>query len=76
MLLEEWLRCERGRLTKMARFFRVTPAAVSQWAANGAPRERLLEIREFTHGEVSLEEMLSTRSDRRTDPGVSIGEAA
>lgn len=60
MELSDWLDQEVGRATKMAAHFRVTQGAVSQWRDN-PPSNRMLEIRDFTGGAVTLEEMLERR---------------
>lgn len=53
-----WLDAERGRQTRVAEHFNVTPSAVSQWRQNGVPPDNMLAVRDFTGGEVTLEEML------------------
>lgn len=58
MDLNTWLEAEKGRATALAAHFGVTPAAVSQWKDNGVPLERMKAVRDFTGGEVSLEEMV------------------
>lgn len=58
MDLQTWLDAERGRLTKLADHFGLTLGAVSQWRSNGVPVSRMKEVRDFTEGAVTLEEML------------------
>jgi DNA-binding transcriptional regulator YdaS (Cro superfamily) len=58
MNLIEWLAAEKGRSAALAAYFRVTPAAVSQWKTNGVPVAHMKAVREFTAGVVSLEEMV------------------
>lgn len=58
MRFEDWLDAERGRLTRVAAHFQVSPSAVSQWRVNGVPVDSMLGLHEFTGKEVSLEEML------------------
>lgn len=70
MELSDWLDQEIGRATKMAAHFGVTQGAVSQWRDN-PPLHRLLEIRDFTGGLVTLEEMLERRR-----PAVGSGDVA
>lgn len=65
MDLSDWLDAEKGRLTRMAAHFNVTLGAVSQWRDN-PPLHRLLEIRDFTDGEVTIEAMLARRRYSRT----------
>lgn len=59
MTLPEWLDGERGRLVAMAAHFKVTMSAVTQWRLNGVPRDRMIGVRDFTDGAVSLEEMVA-----------------
>lgn len=66
MRFDDWLDAERGRLTKVAAHFEVSPSAVSQWRVNGVPVDSMLALYEFTGKEVSLEEMLE-RSAHRSD---------
>lgn len=65
MDLSDWLDAEKGRLTRMAAHFGVTQGAVSQWRDN-PPLQRLLEIRDFTDGAVTIEAMLSRRREVRS----------
>jgi hypothetical protein len=58
MKLTDWLDADRGRLTAMAAHFDLTQSAVSQWRDNGVPRARMKAVREFTGGEVPLDDML------------------
>lgn len=53
-----WLDAERGRLTALAAHFNLTQGAVSQWRTNGVPPARMKAVRDFSKGEVSLDEML------------------
>lgn len=63
MTLNQWLAAEKGRSAAMAAHFEVTPAAVSQWKVNGVPVGNMKAVRDFTGGEVSLEEMLPEPRD-------------
>lgn len=63
MKLSTWLNAERGRVAAMARHFEVTLAAVSQWQTNGVPRDRMIGVRAYTAGAVTLEDMLAETSD-------------
>lgn len=58
MVFKDWLAGERGRMTRVAQHFGITLSAVSQWAANGVPADRLLDVRDITGGAVTVEEML------------------
>ncbi len=58
MDLTAWLEQEKGRSVALADRFGVSKSAVSQWKTNGVPREHLKAVRDFTGGEVTLEDML------------------
>lgn len=58
MTFNDWLDADRGRLTALAQRFNLTQSAISQWRANGVPPKRMKAVREFTGGEVALEDML------------------
>lgn len=58
MNFSAWLDAEKGRGTALAGHFGITPAAISQWQSNGVPVARMKAVRDFTAGQVSLEEML------------------
>lgn len=58
MDLATWLEMEPGRSAALAQHFGVTPAAVSQWKANGVPVARMKAVRDFTGGAVTLDEMV------------------
>jgi len=58
MDLATWLEAEPGRSASLAQHFGVTPAAVSQWKANGVPLQRMKAVRDFTGGAVTLDEMV------------------
>jgi DNA-binding transcriptional regulator YdaS (Cro superfamily) len=64
MNLKTWLRSERGRVMAMSERFGVSPQAISQWPVNGIPRDHMLAVRDFTRGEVTLEEMLGEFEQR------------
>lgn len=66
-----WLDADRGRTAALALHFRLTQSAVSQWRTNGVPLHRMKAVREFTAGEVSLEEMVPDAP--ATTPG-ALGE--
>ena len=58
MNLNDWLDGDRGRLKAMAEHFGVTPSAVSQWRTNGVPPSRMKAVRDFTAGQVTLDDLL------------------
>jgi DNA-binding transcriptional regulator YdaS (Cro superfamily) len=58
MNLNDWLDGDRGRLKAMAEHFGVTPSAVSQWRTNGVPPSRMKAVRDFTGGQVTLDDLL------------------
>lgn len=58
MTFTDWLDGERGRLSAVAAHFGITQGAVSQWRTDGVPLLRMKAVRDFTCGEVTLEEML------------------
>lgn len=64
MKLNEWLAAEIGRTKALADHFGLTPSAVSQWKDNGIPPRRMLAIRDFTDGAVSVEEMLPATTEQ------------
>lgn len=66
MEFSEWLDAEPGRASKTAARFEVTLSAVSQWRDNGVPRARMIEVRDFTDGAVTLEAMLAHAARRKT----------
>lgn len=58
MNLSQWLAAEKGRASAMAAHFNVSPAAVSQWKSNGVPLANMKAVRDYTGGQVTLEEMV------------------
>jgi len=58
MTFTDWLKAETGRATALAAHFGVTASAVSQWRTNGVPPANMKAVREFTAGEVTLDDML------------------
>lgn len=58
MNLNQWLDSESGRTTKLASHFGRTPSAITQWRTNGVPVHHMKAVRDFTGGEVTLEEMV------------------
>lgn len=44
--LTEWLKAERGRLSRLAKFLDITPGAIAQWSE--VPAERMGKVASFT----------------------------
>jgi hypothetical protein len=62
MDLKTWLDAERGRYTELAKLLDVTVGRVSQMADDGVPPKFMLQVRDFTTGVVTLEEMVKART--------------
>jgi len=60
MKLKNWLNEGRGRCTALALHLGVTRGRISQMADEGVPKKYLLKVRNFTGGQVSLEEMVAS----------------
>ena len=60
MNFSTWIDAGKGRASAVAQQFGRTPGAISQWRY-GVPSRLMLQVREFTKGEVTLEEMLAER---------------
>lgn len=58
MTLSDWLARESGRMTLMAQHFGVHKTAVWAWKTHGVPASRMKSVRDFTAGEVTLEDMV------------------
>lgn len=58
MNLNQWLDTEHGRSARLAEHFELTRSAVTQWRSNGVPTDRMKAVRDFTGGEVTLDEMI------------------
>ncbi len=58
MKLNEWLDNEVGRTRNLAAHLKRSASAVSQWRTNGVPVDLMRSVRDFTNGDVSIEEML------------------
>ena len=58
MKLNEWLDAVEGRTNAVAAHFGVTKSAVSQWRGRGVPVDNMKSLRDFTDGEVTLEELI------------------
>ena len=68
MNLKAWLEAERGRHKALAAHLGVSPGRVTQMAQAGVPAKHMLAIRDFTHGEVTLEEMAVERAAQALEP--------
>lgn len=53
--LTEWLKAERGRLSRLAEALKITPGAITQW--DEVPAERMGHISAFTG--IPMEELRS-----------------
>jgi DNA-binding transcriptional regulator YdaS (Cro superfamily) len=73
MKLKFWLDQERGRYTALANHLGVSVGRVSQMADDGVSTKYLFSVRDFTHGQVTLEELVEARSTARPAP---LGEGA
>ncbi len=60
MKFSTWLDAAKGRAKAAARHFNRSKAAISQWRT-GVPMDLMLQVRDYTNQEVSLEEMLQER---------------
>jgi DNA-binding transcriptional regulator YdaS (Cro superfamily) len=58
MTLSDWLAEESGRMTLMAAHFSVNKTAVWSWKVHGVPASRMKAVRDFTQGQVTLEDMV------------------
>ncbi len=58
MTFGEWIKAAPGRASAAAAHFEVSGSAISQWAANGVPVGRMRAAREYTGGDVTLEDMV------------------
>ena len=67
MDLPTWLDAERGRASRLAAHFNVTLSSISQWRTNGVPVERMKDVRDFTDGEVRLEDMVPDSTEEARD---------
>lgn len=62
----QWLDAERGRQSRIAERFSVSLSAVSQWRTNGVPRDRILDVHEFTARQVSVEDLVRPPANEAT----------
>ncbi len=75
MNLRTWLDAGRGRATSLAAHLGVTVGRVSQMAGDGVPIAHMVSVRDFTQGEVSIEEMVLVRATPSPEPATE-GEGA
>lgn len=64
MKLNEWLNKEVGRAAKLSQHFGRTASAISQWRTNGVPVDLIKAVRDFTGGEVTVDEMLPDAEEK------------
>jgi DNA-binding transcriptional regulator YdaS (Cro superfamily) len=76
MKFDDWLDAERGRLTKLAEHFGVSPSAVSQWRVNGVPVDNIMAVHEFTDRQVTLQDLIVRPSARNDAASGSTQEQA
>ena len=65
--LQIWINAERGRASALATRLKVSRSRISQITEDGVPTKYMLAIRDFTDGEVTLEDMVASRT-----PGAEI----
>jgi DNA-binding transcriptional regulator YdaS (Cro superfamily) len=76
MDLNTWLAAEKGRAAALAKHLGRSPAAISQWRVNGVPVDLMKAVREFTGGEVTLEEMVPDMAPPVVSTLASVAPAA
>lgn len=64
MKLKSWLSGGRGRATALAKHLNVSLGRMSQIASDGVPVQHMPAVRDFTSGEVSIEEMVEERTQK------------
>ena len=62
MELKSWLDAGRGRATALAAHLGLSQGRVSQMADSGVPPKYMLAVRDFSNGDVTLEELVKARS--------------
>lgn len=60
--LQTWITAERGRASALAAHLQVSRSRISQMVEAGVPPKYMLAVRDFTANEVTLEDMVSTRT--------------
>lgn len=64
MKFDQWVESEKGRVSRVAQFFGVTPAAISQWKTAGVPVAHMKSVVYLSHGAVTLDEMVPEPNPR------------
>lgn len=65
MDLNTWLENERGRSEALAVHIGVTNSAISQWKTNGVPVTHMEAVRDFSGGQITLEQLVSAAAEAR-----------
>lgn len=60
--LRTWISARRGRASSLALHLNVSRGRITQIADHGVPAKHMLAIRDFTAGEVTLEDLVATRT--------------
>jgi len=58
MELKQWLDAERGRYKALAEHLGLSDGRISQMADDGVPPKYMFTVRDFSGGEVTLEELV------------------
>ncbi|KQR62637.1 hypothetical protein [Acidovorax sp. Leaf160] len=72
MNFKTWLGQERGRTKALSSHLGVSLARVSQMSGDGVPVHHMPAVRDFTSGEVSIEEMVEERASARSAPAKEV----
>jgi DNA-binding transcriptional regulator YdaS (Cro superfamily) len=62
MNLKSWLHAGRGRHAALAVHLELSRGRITQMADGGVPMKHLIAVRDFTKGDVTLEEMAEQRA--------------
>ncbi|MDR2333714.1 MAG: helix-turn-helix domain-containing protein [Burkholderiaceae bacterium] len=65
--LQTWISGERGRAAALAAHLNVSRSRVSQMCEEGVPTRHMLAVRDFTNNDVTLEDMVISRTPRAID---------
>lgn len=68
MHFNQWLEAAKGRSAALAAHIDRDRSAISQWKTNGVPVDLMKAVRDFTGGEVTLEEMVPEPARGRRKP--------
>jgi len=66
--LKTWISGGRGRASSLAAHLQVSRCRISQMAERGVPVQYMLAVRDFTAGDVSLEDMVVARTPPAAQP--------